>query len=430
MTGVYLKTLSGDSGVGILFNVSMSYPRYLLYTIDKNGLEIDMENTLNKRELMFQVEEFRKYPSKEGLKLIFDEYDRLAKNHKITLLNSFQNFIKAHKNEWIFDIKNKLSSLNKDLRFINLSRLTRVSGPLFELEFSQFTEESYFDVGVLCGQKTGLIVIEIDDRKNGIANWKKLTEITGCFLGCGTLHVQKGNGLIDIYFGYNKKVLEYQRTQDDIWPGINIRNDDSFVMAPYCYDKITLIQNKVIMSLSIKGNTNVSPMNEKLALMLMSIQETDDTRNARDKVSTESKVEIKIKEPIVDPIVKRTNDPDENKEIIPTPDYSDKTSIEVLEIFFQECISGKVPQVLEHLKSSKFTNWKKVISTINLHIVYEDWCILHKAPYLPIVSFTSSGTQEYLTCYNNGTKTSVGGKQNSGSFYFLDVIPTSTYQIK
>lgn len=274
----------------------------------------------------------------------------------------------------------------------------------------------FFNTGVLCGKQYDLIVIEINDRKDGLSTWKMIVQMTNC-LSVKTLHVLRGNGMINVYFRYNKNVkessllrgdtLRYPQTQDNICRGINIRNNGSFVMSPYSYDPVTLIQNRILFSSESckKSELNISAINQNLLMHFMMIKEHDTKIIVMSTNSTKSDAK--------NDSVKKTDVKDNTSE-------KEMSSLDrAFEKFFSECTSGKISQVLQHLKRNEKTRGRTVIRTTDLYKVYHEWCGFNDINSISAKRFTELGISKYLKSYNDGIKTSVGGSLNSGVFYYL-----------
>lgn len=83
------------------------------------------------------------------------------------------------------------------------------------------------NIGIATGKKSGIVVIDIDPRHGGNETLLELIENNGPLPD--TLKVITGGGGQHLYFKYPGHPL---RSRSNIWPGIDVRADGGFVVAP------------------------------------------------------------------------------------------------------------------------------------------------------------------------------------------------------
>lgn len=91
-------------------------------------------------------------------------------------------------------------------------------------------DDSY---GVLTGRLSGICVIDIDVREDGIQNWMKLTDIPlGEIEKLGTMVVKTGGGGYHVYFKFNRLWMNHWGSPNNIVRGVDIRTDGGYVIGP------------------------------------------------------------------------------------------------------------------------------------------------------------------------------------------------------
>lgn len=88
------------------------------------------------------------------------------------------------------------------------------------------------NIGILTGEKSGITVIDIDIKDNGVEVWNKLIEKHD---DIKTPKVQTGTGGFHYYFKYNDKFLsdsKIVKMKDYKLVGIDVKNNGGYVVAP------------------------------------------------------------------------------------------------------------------------------------------------------------------------------------------------------
>lgn len=83
-----------------------------------------------------------------------------------------------------------------------------------------------YNVGISTGKESGITVIDIDAGKGGLQTWQALSEKYQLPL---TYTVRTGGGGLHLYFSY---CPELKTGTDVLGPGIDIRNDGGYIVAP------------------------------------------------------------------------------------------------------------------------------------------------------------------------------------------------------
>ena len=82
------------------------------------------------------------------------------------------------------------------------------------------------------GQRSSLLVIDVDLRDNGLLNFKRLVEDIPSLLN--TYSVKSGSGGKHLYFNNTKKI---KTKVDGIAPGIDVLGENQFVVSPFSKHK-------------------------------------------------------------------------------------------------------------------------------------------------------------------------------------------------
>lgn len=83
-------------------------------------------------------------------------------------------------------------------------------------------------LGVLTGAPSGIIVVDIDIKDNGMINWRNLVEQNWL---PKTFTVLTGTGGLHYYFKYDQKTAGMRNRHFTGW-GIDIRGDGGFIIFP------------------------------------------------------------------------------------------------------------------------------------------------------------------------------------------------------
>lgn len=83
-----------------------------------------------------------------------------------------------------------------------------------------------YNIGIATGKISGITVIDIDQKSGGLETWERITEK---FSVPDTYTVQTGGGGFHLYFKYTP---EMKTGTNLLGPGIDIRNDGGYVIAP------------------------------------------------------------------------------------------------------------------------------------------------------------------------------------------------------
>lgn len=104
----------------------------------------------------------------------------------------------------------------------------------WNLEFNENNERMYLNVGILTGKENGLVVIDVDikkdnNEKDGMKSWKELTEgITNI----NTFWSQTGSGGLHLFFLYDEKSSSLgNRNGVGPYSGIDIRSDGGQIVS-------------------------------------------------------------------------------------------------------------------------------------------------------------------------------------------------------
>ena len=109
------------------------------------------------------------------------------------------------------------------------------------------------NIGIVAGQVSGIVVIDIDTKHNGFASLEKLEAEHGKLPE--TITVTTGSGGRHYYFKYPNRTL---KNTVNILPGIDFRGDGGYVVAPpsmhtsgnpYKWDDVELLKNDTIAAL-------------------------------------------------------------------------------------------------------------------------------------------------------------------------------------
>jgi P4 family phage/plasmid primase-like protien len=152
------------------------------------------------------------------------------------------------------------------------------------------------NIGILTGEKSGITVIDIDVKDNGLEVWKKLITKYG---DIETPKVQTGTGGYHYYFKYYKninsdsKVVKYDGYKT---VGIDIKNDGGYVIAPpsvnengNSYKWINLLSKKSLKEIPSWFFDYL--INKKKVKKTKIIQIKDKTEDESDKEFSEESVE-------------------------------------------------------------------------------------------------------------------------------------------
>ncbi len=94
------------------------------------------------------------------------------------------------------------------------------------------------NIGLVCGELSGIFVIDIDIKDNGLTFWKKLLNIFVHGNDIDTLKVRSANGGIHYYFKLDDKLRNIP-TKNKVFSmpmekiGIDIRNNNGYVIMPF-----------------------------------------------------------------------------------------------------------------------------------------------------------------------------------------------------
>ncbi len=91
-----------------------------------------------------------------------------------------------------------------------------------------FAKRNNKNIGIATGKESGLVVLDIDPRHNGENSLARLQKEYGNLPP--TLQVRTGGGGLHFYFKYPNGVSIKSRT--NLFPGIDIRADGGYVVAP------------------------------------------------------------------------------------------------------------------------------------------------------------------------------------------------------
>lgn len=83
-----------------------------------------------------------------------------------------------------------------------------------------------YNIGIACGEKSGITVVDIDEQHGGMATWQQICEKHDI---PDSYSVETGNGGFHIYFKYTPAV---PTKTDTLGKGIDTRNDGGYVIAP------------------------------------------------------------------------------------------------------------------------------------------------------------------------------------------------------
>lgn len=89
-----------------------------------------------------------------------------------------------------------------------------------------FETSPHANIGLVTGPESGFFVLDIDAKSGGLESLEKLIEIHG---DIDTYMVQTGSGGIHFYFKYPEKGI---RNKVNLLPGIDVRGDGGYVIAP------------------------------------------------------------------------------------------------------------------------------------------------------------------------------------------------------
>ncbi len=102
------------------------------------------------------------------------------------------------------------------------------------------------NIGILTGRVSGITILDIDVKNNGLELWKKLSS---AYPEIKTPMVQSPSGGLHIYFRYNKKLHSFSRFslrgQSIGW---DLLNNDRQVVAPPSKNQITKKSYKWIVT--------------------------------------------------------------------------------------------------------------------------------------------------------------------------------------
>lgn len=111
------------------------------------------------------------------------------------------------------------------------------------------------NLGIRTGTISGIVVVDIDKKSNGIESWNALVESLNIDVDTRTIETQGGG--YHLYFKAPKDVLLRNRT--NIRPGIDLRAEDGYVVAPPSHG----------YSLSYPGDTELSEIPPQLLEILL-----------------------------------------------------------------------------------------------------------------------------------------------------------------
>ena len=86
-------------------------------------------------------------------------------------------------------------------------------------------------IGLVCGQRSGVVVIDIDLKDNGMKHWFGLFEKRG-IKDIDTLKVETGSGGLHYYFNYCPSMEHFYSMNRLFETGIDFRSDNGYVIVP------------------------------------------------------------------------------------------------------------------------------------------------------------------------------------------------------
>lgn len=94
---------------------------------------------------------------------------------------------------------------------------------------SKAAEEKRADnIGILTGESSGIVVIDIDIRMNGLAKWQALVQANECF---NTFTVKTGSGGFHYYFLYDERMRALGNRKIDTY-SLDFKTTGGQVVAP------------------------------------------------------------------------------------------------------------------------------------------------------------------------------------------------------
>lgn len=86
-------------------------------------------------------------------------------------------------------------------------------------------------IGLVCGQRSGVVVIDIDLKDDGMKYWMAIMEKIGV-QDIDTLKVETGSGGVHYYFTYHPSMERFYSMNRLFSTGIDFRSDNGYVIVP------------------------------------------------------------------------------------------------------------------------------------------------------------------------------------------------------
>lgn len=112
-----------------------------------------------------------------------------------------------------------------------------------------FEWEQDLNVGILCGAKSGIVVLDIDAREGGVERWNIAA---ASHEPVSTFTVKTGGGGLHMYFKYSAQTSALKNAANCLGKGWDIRTDGGQVVGPFSIHPET---GKVYLPISGFGTT-------------------------------------------------------------------------------------------------------------------------------------------------------------------------------